>query len=282
MEGNCVYFNGEVVPSGQAGLSVFDTGLLHGASVFTTMLARNGKVFRLERHIRRLLATAQRISLQHGEDAGSLSAGVAEVLARNELRSARVRITLTPGAVGAASPTSVITASPLEEYPRWWYEKGVPVVVCGVRQYSGDPLGGLKTGCYLPRILARQAAAAQGAEEALWFTESGHLAEACFCNVFLVRDGVLATPPLSTPVLAGVVREAIIEICAALNITCRDDQPLSYSDALSADEMFLTSSTAGVRPVMRIDRSGIGDQCPGPVTKKIMAEYENLVADECR
>ena len=145
----------------------------------------------------------------------------------------------------------------------------------------GNPVCGHKTGCYLPRVLARQEAAAKGAEEALWYTPDNRLAEACFCNVFLVLDGKVCTPPLATPVLPGIVREAVLELCGALGLECRDDRPLLVDDMLAAGEVFLTASCSGIRPVVRIERHAVGDEAPGPVTRKIMSAYRELLDREC-
>ena len=276
-----VHLNGELVPADEAAVSVFDTGLLHGASVFTTLRSHNGRPFRLDRHIARLLENAARIGLRHGADEAMLTDAVARVLAANGHPDARIRITLTPGPIGEEGrPTTLVTTARLVNNPQW-YAKGITVMVCGVRQYAGDPTVGLKTGCYLTRILARQAAAAHGDEEALWFSTSGHLAEACFSNVFLVVAGRLATPPLSTPVLGGIVREAVIEMAAELDIPCGDEKPLGGPEIQAAQEILLTSSGAGVRPVVAINKQPVGDGSPGPVARKMMAAYEALLEKEC-
>lgn len=281
MAGSYVYLNGSIVPADQAALSVFDTGFLHGASVFTTLLGHNGQPFRLDRHLKRLFDNAERIGLRRSVTAEELTAAVAEVLQANGLLEARIRITLSPGPVGTeAKPTTVVTATAPANQPEW-YTKGIGVIVNRVLQYHADPIGGVKTGCYLPRVLARQAAAAVGADEALWFTTQGHLAEACFCNAFLVRGGAVATAPLETPVLPGIVRQAVMELCEGLSIACRDDQPLTGKDVEAAEEIFLTSSVAGIRPVVRVNRQPVGDERPGPLTRKIMAAYQRLLDAEC-
>jgi len=276
-----VHLNGSLIPAGEAAVSVSDLGLLHGASVFTTMLARGGKVFRLDRHIARLMSTLAMLELQTDATVDSLRAGCAEVLQKNELSDARMRITLTPGSPHEDKPTTLVTADPLPDYPGEGYEKGIVVVVTSLKQQSGDPTYGAKTGCYLPRVLARREAAAKGAEEALWFTTDNRLAEACFCNVFLVADGKLRTPPKDTPVLPGVVREAIIELCGPMGLECDAEMPLTVHDMLAADEAFLTSSCSGIRPVARIERHVVGSGKPGAVTGKIMSAYQELLEREC-
>lgn len=282
MANNNVYLNGKIIPAEQATISVFDAGLLHGTSLFTTMLGRNGKVFRLEKHLSRLLGQVASLRLAHDATAEGLSAAVYDLLKANDLAQARLRITLTPGAAGdEPAPTTLITASPLGTNPAWWYENGIGVAISRYTQNPRDALAGLKTGCYLPRVLARQEAAAAGADEALWLTTDGHLAEACFCNAFLVIGQTILTPPLETPCLAGVVRDAVIEICRRQHIPCIDDRLLTISDLLAADEVFLTASTALIRPVVRIERKAVGNETPGPLTKKIMQAFAQVLDEEC-
>ena len=284
MSQSYVYLNGTILPAEEATVSVFDTGLLHGASVFTTLLGHNGRPLRLQRHLKRLLDNADRIGLRHGSSAEELTKAVNEVLAANRLTEARIRVTLTPGAVAGPGeeprPATIVTASAVENPPHW-YEKGLGVMVSRFRQFGGDPAAGIKSGCYLGRVLARQEAAAAGLDEALWFTPAGDLAEACFCNVFLIRQGTVWTPPLETPVLPGIVREAVIELCQKHKIPCKADQPLTIKNCLAAEEMFLTSSVAGVRPVVRLERHAIGEEKPGPLTGKILAAYRKLLQEEC-
>lgn len=277
-----VHLNGRLVPANEAHLSVFDVGFLHGASAFTTMRAHNGVVFRLDRHLGRLMDAVQALRLRCGATVEALAAGVRELLAASALADGQLRITLSPGSAhGEGEPTTLITAGPLAEYPAWWYEKGVMATVSPFKQSPTDPTVGLKTGCYLPRVLARRLAAEQGGEEALWFTDDNRLAEACFSNVFLVLGGEVRTPPLSTPVLAGIVREAVLELCPSLDIPCRDDAGLTVRDMLDAGEVFVTNSLTGIRPVVRIERHAVGDQAPGMLTRRLMDGYRELLDREC-
>jgi branched-chain amino acid aminotransferase len=274
-----VYLNGQIIPADQAGISVFDEGFLHGATVFTTMRAHQGKVFRLGEHLERLVGTVAVLGLHVETDAGALTEAVARTLSANALSEARVRITLSPGA--GAGVTTLVTAQPLTAYPAAWYERGIATIVSSSRQWAGDPSYGNKTGCYLTRVLARQEAAEKGAEEALWYTADNRLAEACFCNVFLVLEGKVFTPPRDTPVLPGIVRGAVIELCERLGIPCDQATPLTVREMLAAEEVFLTASLTGVRPVCQIERHEVGDGTPGAVTKRIMTEYLRLLDAEC-
>jgi len=281
MANDNVYLNGKIVPHSQAFVSVSDAGLLHGASTFTTMLARNGTIFRLDRHLKRLLATVELLTLKTDTTAERLTEACYELLAANELDEARMRITLTPGSTRGAKPTTLVTADPLPDYPAEWYTKGIEVVVASFKQQPGDVAYGYKTGCYLSRILARQEAAAKHAVEALWFTTSNYLAEACFNNVFLVIGGKVCTPPIDTPVLPGIVREAVLELCDVLGIETDSQERLTIKETLAAEEIFLTGSCTGIRPVVRVERHAVGSEKPGQVTRRIMAAYTELVDREC-
>jgi branched-chain amino acid aminotransferase len=276
-----VHLNGRIVPAAEAKVSVSDAGFLHGASTFTTMRAHRGVVFRLDRHLARLTETVEFLGLRTDVTSEGLAQATEAVLKANALAEARVRITLTPGSGREGEPTTLITAEPLPAYPPQWYRQGIKVVVSAFRQHTGEPTYGHKTGCYFPRVLARQAAAAAGAEEALWYTEDNRLAEACFCNVFLVLGGAVCTPPLATPVLDGVVRQTVLELCDAEGIDRQDEQALTVKEMLAADEMFLTSSCMGVRPVVGVERHVVGEGEVGPVTGKIMAAYAALLDREC-
>ena len=192
-----------------------------------------------------------------------------------------MRITLSPGSTKGGEPTTLVTAEPLPDYPAKWYEQGIVVVVSSFRQSMADPTFGYKTGCYFPRVLARQEALRKGAEEAIWFTPDNRLAEACFCNVFLVRDGAVVTPPRDTPVLPGVVRQTVMDLCETLGIECGDEHALMIHDVLEADEVFLTSSTMGIRPVVRIEQHVVGDETPGEITKQLLEAYQRVLDGEC-
>ncbi len=276
-----VFFNGSIVPASQACVSIGDAGLLHGASVFTTMLARNLKVFRLEQHLARLGETVRLLNLRTDATVDMLTSAVENVLAANNLPDARMRITLTPGNMAQDKPTTIVTAEPLGDLPAHWYLKGITVVVSSFKQGRGDPAYGYKTGSYLSRVLARQEAAAKGADEALWYTHDNHLAEACFSNVFLVQDGKVFTPPRDTPVLPGIVRGAVLELCSQLGIAADDQTPLTVREMLGANEVFVTSSLSGIRPVVRVERHAVGDEKPGEITRRLMAAYQDLLDKEC-
>ncbi len=275
-----VYLSGEIIPAAEASIDIADPAFLHGSAVFTTMLASRGTVFRFDRHLKRLSDNVNVLGLDVEVTTGQLVSGMYAVIDANGLSEARCRITLTPGPPDR-KPVTLMTADPLPDYPAAWHRDGIAVVVTSLKQFSGDPMAGRKTACYLPRILARREAAAKGSEEALWFTTDNHLAEACFSNVFLVLNGTVRTPPKDTPVLPGVTREAVLELCAERDIPADEEGRLTVDDMLDAEEVFLTSATMGIRPVIRIEKHRVGTGTPGDITRVLTDAYRELVAREC-
>lgn len=281
-----VYLNGQYVPAGQATVSVFDAGLLHGAGLFETLRSYRGKVFRASRHLERLFHTAEVFSLQVPVAAEELTAAMHELLVRNEVPDARLRLTVTMGNTRqlaqeeTAAPNVIITAVPLEPYPQRFYDQGTSVLLCPWRQSRHDPTAGHKTTGYMLRLLALRHAQRLGLIESLWFTTDNLLAEGCISNVFLVKGGTVRTPAVDTPVLPGVTRGTVIEVATANGIAV-EETSLTINDLLDADEVFLTSTSMEVMPVARVEKHTIGDDKPGPVSRRLLELFRELAAKEC-
>ena len=281
-----VWLNGSFVPEPDARIGIDDGGWLHGAGLFETMRAEAGKVFRLEAHLGRLLRSAEKLLGFAALEVLPGRAQFEELLARNELTSARLRLTVTAGSMrddadAQSKPLSVcLTAAPATSYPARFYEHGVAVVVSPYRQSTSDPTAGHKTICYLPRLLALRDARRAGCEEALWFTEFNHLAEGSISNVFIVRDSVLKTPALETPVLPGVARGAILELAQARGLRT-GFAPLTIDDLLDADEVFLTNVAMQVVPVVRVERRDLNKGEVGPVARELLSSFRELLRKEC-
>ena len=281
-----VYLNGEFVDREQAAVSVADKGLLHGAGLFETMIARSGGLWRVAAHLRRLRQSAEALHLPLPSGLDRLDGVALELLQRNRLSDARLRLTLTAGPDPQADsdgprPTLLLTAGEHRPYPGQLYARGMTVLIAGQHQDPSSPLTGHKTLCYLPRLLALREAQQKACQEALFFTPDRRLAEGCVSNVFLAKDGVLLTPPASTPVLAGITRQAVLELAGSLSIVT-EQKPLSVNDLLEADEVFLTSVGLGVMPVCRIERHRVVDEQPGPIAARISEALARLIEDETR
>jgi branched-chain amino acid aminotransferase len=290
-----VYLNGQLVPRSEARVSPFDHGFLYGYGLFETMRAYDGQIFRLDRHLTRLRRSAEILGLAHnviarqssqgseGTARQSLEAACLETLAANKLKDARVRLTVTPGE-GDMTPdpgtcsglTVLITARNLIPLPPEKYELGFKAVLSSVRRNSQSPLSRLKSTCYLDNVLARMEAKAAGCDEAILLNEWGLLAEGSTSNIFLVNEGMLVTPSLQSGVLAGITREAVLEIAQALNVR-REEREVELRELMNADEAFITNSILEIVPVTWFDGKPISTGKPGQLTKKLMAAYGRLI-----
>ncbi|HOA73150.1 MAG TPA: aminotransferase class IV [Phycisphaerae bacterium] len=273
-----IYLNGHLVSGGEAHVSVSNPAFLHGVGLFETLRTYNGKPFRLAEHVERLRASAQRLSMPITDLIEKIPAAVDEVLAANNLTSARVRITVTPPGTmeDVEHGTLLVRAEATAGYPSQLYERGMTVYVhTRYRQSSLDPLAGHKTTSYFPRLLALRDAQEKQCGEALWFTPDNFLAEGCMSNVFIVREGKLITPPLDTPVLPGVTRAAVIELAQKRGIDC-EQRPCTINDLLGADEVFLTNAVMEVMPVTRVERHAVGNEKIGEVTRTLAEAYKEL------
>ena len=281
-----IFFNGAFVPRDAAHVGVHNGGWLHGAGLFETMRAENGRVFRLRAHLDRLSRSAE--ALLRPVDPAWLpdDAVVSNLLDRCELDTARVRLTVTAGSMIESSGsepgglTVCMTAARLDAPPQAMYERGVRAALCDHRVSPSDPIAGHKTTSYLPRLLGLRAAKEKGCFDALWFTTSNQLAEGSISNVFVVKGGMLITPPLSIPVLAGIARATVIESARAEDRRV-EERALTGDDVLDADEVFLTNAIVQVLPVVGIERHVIGDGTVGSVARAMLASYRNLVRKEC-
>ena len=273
-----VDLNGKLVRADAAEVSVSDLGVLYGIGLFETMRSYAGRVFRFRQHLDRLLASAEKLKLPFQREMLPNEGRIVALLEANDLSDARLRLTVTGGSPvkGGLKHMVLTTAVPLEPVPDEYHTHGVTVRVASQVQHSTDPLIGHKTTCYWARREALHEAQQRGCAEALWFTETRQLAEGSISNVFVIKDGTAKTPPLDTPVLPGVTRAAVIELCEREKIPCQQS-PLTIDDLLDADEAFLCNCIMEIMPVRRVERSPIGDEKVGPITTRLANAYRALV-----
>ncbi len=297
-----VWLNGHLADEATAAVSARDAGLLHGAGVFTTMRAYGGRVFRLDEHLKRLRRSCEHlfVPLVHKDEL--IASAVENLLGRNSLTDARVRITITRGVTGRdplhgtrMEPTTLITAAPFEPYPEDYYRSGLTVIVLDEQKANPyDIQAGHKTLDYFSRLAALKSAAERRAGEALWFNVHNYLQSGSISNVFIVKDGCVLTPP--TPVdlqnretaggipyprsatLPGITRLTTLELADSAGVPTRIAS-IDINALLDADEVFLTNSIMGIMPVSRIEQHGIGDARPGPITQQLARLYEQRIRE---
>ena len=281
-----VYLNGSLIPRHQATISALDYGFLYGFGLFETMRAYGGQVFRLDSHLNRLARSAAILRLPI--DIPTLKSGVEHTIEANKLSDARIRITVSIGEGGMVpdpstcdKPTVLILAGHYEPLSKDIYEKGYRVVVSSIRRNSQSPLSRLKSANYLESLLARQEARAAGVDEAICLNEKGLLAEASMSNIFIVTGGILRTPGEESGILPGITRGTVLELAPQLGIKTLE-QDIGLNELFQAEEAFLTNSMIEVMPLIEADGKPIGSGRPGPVTKRLMAAYKELVLAETR
>ena len=273
-----VFLNDKVVDASAGCVSVNDSGFLYGMGLFETMRCNNGKVFAMNDHLDRLFVSAKQLGLDNTYTKEYIKDAIGKTLKANELADARLRLTLSAGPMSNDTPEStlLITATKFVPYPEEFYQKGVAVVLTDYRQNSQSPLSGHKTTNYFSRLLALNEARSKKAAEALWFTTDNYLAEGCVSNVFIVKDGVVLTPGLDTPVLPGVMRKTVIKAAKDEKIKV-EEKRLVIADLLEADEIFLTNVIMGVLPVIAVEAKTIGSGKPGEITNKLGKSVSELL-----
>ena len=280
-----VSINGKLVPAAEATVSVFDHGLLYGDGVFEGMRIYGGKIFRLKEHIDRLYESARAICLEIPIDAEAMIAATNETVAANELQEGYVRLIITRG-VGTLglgpdrcnNPQVIIIADTIALYPAEYYEKGLEIITSSViRNHPAALSPRIKSLNYLNNIMAKIEGMQAGCVEALMLNHKGEVAECTGDNIFVVKKGELYTPPLEAGILAGVTRDAVIELAKEAGIPTHET-PMTKHDIYIADECFLTGSAAEVISVVKLDSRPIGDGKPGELTKSLKEAFEKLVS----
>ena len=273
-----VWINGEFVPADEIPLSTFDLGVSVGLGVFETLIGYRGVFPRFDQHLDRLedAAALVKLDLLSRE---IISEVMTELLRINQLEQKdRVRVRITLGA-GEHVLTAKRVSRSVENYlvisavPQKGPAPCAELAMVPMRCNEYGALAGIKTTSYAENILAYRHAAMLGADEAVMLNTSGHLCECAMANLFLVKNGEVLTPPLSSGCLPGVTRAAVLDLCMKNAIPVRE-LDLNEEDLLSADEIFITSSAREVQPARMLNSSM---SSPGEITQCIKAEYREYL-----
>ena len=278
-----VNINGRLVDKEDAKVSVYDHGLLYGDGVFEGLRSYSGKGFRLDRHLDRLYESARAIWLEIPIKQSDLANAVNDTLRANSLEDAYIRLVVTRGAGSlgldpnrTSDPQVIIITDKIALYPAELYERGLDIITAStIRNHPAALSPRIKSLNYLNNILAKIEGLQAGCIEALMLNTKGEVAECTGDNIFLVRGGVLLTPPLDAGILEGVTRDAVIELARQSKIEVRE-MPLTKHDVYVADECFLTGTAAEVIPVVKVDGRVIGPGTPGPVTRDLRERFHKL------
>ena len=279
-----VNVNGAVTDADQAVVSVFDHGFLYGDGVYETLRTYNRQPFLLDRHLARLRASAERLALAVPPTDADLETRLLDTMRRvNPGGEVTIRMLVTRGvgaltydAAACSRPTIVIIAHPHRDTSDAMLRNGISVVVASVLRNhprSLDP--SIKSNNLLNNVLAMQEAIRKGAYEAILLNHRGELAECSQSNLFAVRDGVVLTPPLDAGLLEGVTRNFLFEVGADIGVPVRE-AVLRETDLGRVDELFITSTTREVIPVVRVGDRPIGSGHPGPIGSRLLTRFRAL------
>jgi branched-chain amino acid aminotransferase len=276
-----VYLEGNYVPLSEAKIPVMDHGLLYGDGIFEGIRAYGGRVFRLADHMRRFQSAAKAINLTLPLPIDEITEIVLETCRRNNIVDGYIRLVCTRGADGlglfpkpdAAKPRLFCIAGQVALYSEEAYRRGLKVITSHLRRNKAtivDPQ--IKSLNYLNNILASIEAHRYGADEALMLNEEGVVTECTGDNIFIIKDGVIATPPIWLGTLDGITRQAVIRIARAEGYTV-NEVPFTHFNVLNADEVFLTGTAAELIALTELDGQMIGSGAAGEITMKLLAAF---------
>ena len=278
-----VFLNGSLVTREEARISVDDRGLLFGDGLFETMRSYGGKVFRMDRHLRRLFDSLETVRICLPYDTKEIEEAVYATIRANHLPDAYVRLTITRG-VGVRGidppenpcPTIVIVARELIPYSAHLYHAGMKVGIARNARSLPSPLSRLKSLNFLGNILARIEARERGMDEAILLNSKGFVSEGTVSNVFLVREGILTTPDEESGILPGITRETILDMAREKRIGL-EERLVNTAELFEAEEIFLTNTLMEIMPVSELDGVRVGKDIPGALTCTFMDGYSRRV-----
>ncbi len=281
-----VWIDEQIVDGKEARIPVVDHGLLYGDGIFEGLRVYARRVFRLDDHLRRLAAGARAIGLSLPGGLGKIEKIVLETARAYDRDEAYIRLLVTRGdgelgvdPVSCLRPRVICIVDRVRLYSEEKRVRGIQLVTVSQRRPAPDVLDPrVKSLNYLNNVLAKREARLRGADEALILNAAGLVAEASVANVFVVKSGLLSTPPPSDGALEGITRASILEIAATEGIATRE-QSLGRFDLFAAAEVFLTGTGARIVSVGTLDGEPIGEASSWPVTRRLEAAFARFVED---
>ncbi len=277
---NLIYIDGKYYPKSEAKISVYDHGFLYGDGVFEGIRVYNSHVFKLEEHLNRLYDSAKSIALSIPLGKVEFREAILETIRKNSLRDAYLRVVVTRGygdlglnPVKCAKASVVIIA----DYIAPLYEGiSAKAIVAATRRNNPDSLDPqIKSLNYLNNILAKMEANRAGVDEAIMLNQQGLVCEGTSDNLFVVKNGILITPPLSDGALGGITRSAVLELAAQLKIPV-EEKSITVHEIMASDEAFLTGTAAEIGALVEVNGQKIGDGKPGPMWKILSAAFKGV------
>ncbi len=280
------WLNGRLRPEQEAVIPVMDHGLLYGDGVFEGIRFYHRHPFRLAAHLQRLTDSCAAIRLTLPYTRERLAEAVDEIIGAFPEENGYLRLMVTRGTgpmgldpAGCTRPNAILIATRLEMVHPELRQEGIRLIIAATRRLPADGLDPrIKSLNYLNHILARMEATQAGADEAVLLNSQGRVAEGSAENLFIVRDGTLATPRPVDGALEGITRGVILALASRLDIPARE-APLTPYDLYTADECFLTGTGAELIPVREVDGRPLR-HCPGPVFSTLARAFHEQVERE--
>ena len=275
-----VWLHDKLVDQNQAKISVFDHALLYGDGVFEGIRVYGGKIFEFDAHLDRLYNSAKVIRLVIPMDKQTLAAAVTKTVEANNATDGYIRLIVTRGTgdlgldpLICKEAGVIIIADSIQPYPEELYEKGLKVIsATTIRNHPLSLPPQIKSLNYLNNLLAKIEALDRGVSEAIMYNHEGYVAEATVDNVFIIRNGVVYTPPIQSGSLEGITRAVVMRLTKAENIEVVEKNLVRF-DLYVCDEFFLTGTAAEVIGIVEIDGRVIGDGKPGPITRLLRKKF---------
>jgi len=285
-----VWLDGKFMTLDKAKVPITTHAIHYGTSVFEGIRAywneKNLFIFRLDDHIKRFRRSGQFYNISLNFSDKIIKNAIINICKKNKIkRSCYIRPFYFVGDYGInlhvteKAPTNVaIFTFPFGDL---FDKNGITAGVVSWRKFSdmSTPPQAKMGGNYLNSIIATQEAKRNGFDEAILLDHNGDVSEAPGENIFIVRDGQLITPSLSSSALNGITRDAIMKVGKDLDLDVKETE-ISRSELSISDEIFLTGTAAEITPIISIDGKKIRDGKPGSITKKIMSEYTNIVMNK--
>lgn len=276
------YLNGTYLPLAKANVSALDRGFLFGDGIYEVIPVYNGKLFRLETHLERLNRSLRSIQIAPELDDQDYATLFHTLIEKNaELGPNQViYLQVTRGAdtfrhhniPNHIKPTVFACSKPLALHDPSQLRQGKTAIVCDdIRWHRCD----IKATSLLANILLNQMAKEQQAEEAILLRD-GYLTEGASSNVFIVKDGMIMTPPLSNDILGGVTRDVVIDLALQHGIPLRECA-ITRADLFRADEVWISSSTREIFPITQLNDRAVSDGTVGPLWSVMIAHYQRFI-----
>jgi D-alanine transaminase len=278
-----IWLNGEILPMSEARIGVEDRGFQFADGVYEVVRLYNGKPFTLSEHLDRLERSCEGIRLKTALSKGDLTREIGRYLEKSPMREGMVYLQITRGAAprnhifADTKPTVLFYSRPLPTVPAAGSAEGLKLISQPDERWQRC---WIKSIALLANVLAKNVAVAAGCDEAV-FVEKGIVTECSASNFFAVAGGKVLTHPVGPKVLPGITRLVLMDICKQLDVPFVERQ-ISEAECLAADEVFITSTTREIGWVAKWnDRKISNGQC-GPITRKLHAAYQKLVAERTR